>query len=471
MELLNDINLYLPAVIVAVAGLVTMMLAAFDTPRSTIYWTSILFVAVALVRSYMDMFGPQTTAFSDMIAIGGVASYGTFIVLVGTLFTLLLCHDYFLSVGNYDHEVYPMILFGTTGMIVLATANDLVTLFLGIETMSIALYVLAGLIKSNKRSIEAALKYFLLGAFATGFLLYGIALLYGASGATSYSAISQVADKDAIYWFGVALLLCGFFFKLSVVPFHMWAPDVYTGSPTPITGYMATAAKSAAFVALVLVLSEALQSSQAQWSEVIKVLAVLTMILGNIVAMVQSNVKRMLAYSSIAHAGYVLVGIATGTLAGYNAVLFYLFAYTIMNVGAFGVIAYYERTKGVDMTLLDNYAGLGFKNPLMGVLLSIFLFSLVGIPPMIGFIGKYLVFAAAIQSGFIVLAIIGMLASAAGAFYYLRVMVFMYMKESEVDITLERSGNVYALSLTILAVATVVFGIMGDTLMTIIVSF
>jgi NADH-quinone oxidoreductase subunit N len=214
-----------------------------------------------------------------------------------------------------------------------------------------------------------------------------------------------------------------------------------------------------------------LQSSQAQWSEVIKVLAVLTMILGNIVAMVQSNVKRMLAYSSIAHAGYVLVGIATGTLAGYNAVLFYLFAYTIMNVGAFGVIAYYERTKGVDMTLLDNYAGLGFKNPLMGVLLSIFLFSLVGIPPMIGFIGKYLVFAAAIQSGFIVLAIIGMLASAAGAFYYLRVMVFMYMKESEVDITLERSGNVYALSLTILAVATVVFGIMGDTLMTIIASF
>lgn len=471
MELLNDINLYLPAVIVAVAGLVTMMLAAFDTPRKTIYWASILFVAVALVRSYLDMFGQQTTAFSDMIAIGGVASFGTFIVLIGTLFTLLLCHDYFKSVGNYDHEIYPMILFGTTGMIVLATANDLVTLFLGIETMSIALYVLAGLIKSNKRSIEAALKYFLLGAFATGFLLYGIALLYGASGATSYSAIAGVTNKDAIYWFGVALLLSGFFFKLSIVPFHMWAPDVYTGSPTPITGYMATAAKSAAFIGFVLVLSQALQSSQAQWSEVLKILAVLTMIIGNIVAMVQSNVKRMLAYSSIAHAGYVLIGLATGTIAGYNAVLFYLFAYTVMNVGAFGVIAYYERTKGVDMTILDNYSGLGFKNPLMGVLMSVFLFSLVGIPPMVGFIGKYLVFAAAIQSGFIVLAVIGMLASAAGAFYYLRVMVFMYMKESETEFQLEKSGNVYALSLTILAVTTIVFGIIGNSLLTIITSF
>lgn len=471
MELLNDINLFLPGVIVAVAGLLTMMLAAFDTPAKTIYWTSILFVAAALIRSYMDMFGPQVNAFSDLVSIGGIAAYGTFVVLTGTLFTLLLCHDYFKSVGNYDQEVYPMILFATTGMIVMATANDLVTLFLGIETMSICLYVLAGLIKSNKRSIEAALKYFLLGAFATGFLLYGIALLYGASGATSYAAIASVTDKGTIYWFGMALLLCGFFFKLSIVPFHMWAPDVYTGSPTPITGYMATAAKSAAFVAFVLVLSRALQSSFEQWTEVIKVLAVLTMIFGNIVAMVQSNVKRMLAYSSIAHAGYALVGLATGTLAGYNAVLFYLFAYTIMNIGAFGVIAYYERAKGIDLTLLDNYAGLGFKNPLMGVLMSVFLFSLVGVPPMLGFIGKYLVFAAAIQSGFITLSIIGMLASAAGAFYYLRVMVYLYMKQPDSEYTLAASGNTYAMTLTILALITIVFGVMPDTLASVIASF
>ena len=451
--------MYLPGVIIAIAGLVTMMLSAFNTSRKTIYWTSVVLVAVATTFSFSDLFIEPVVLFSGMIQIGGFASAGIFVILLGTLFTLLLSHDHFSAVGDYYSELYPMILFASTGMIVLASSIDLVTVFIGLETMSVCLYVLAGMVKSNKRSIEAALKYFLLGAFSTGFLLYGIALLYGASGSTSLEAIGGVTDKGLIYWGGVSMLLVGYFFKVSVVPFHMWTPDVYTGAPTPVTGYMATAAKSAAFVSLILVLSKAIPSSVIEWSQVLQVMAVLTMVFGNLIAMVQSNVKRMLAYSSIAHAGYALVGLASGTAAGYEAVMFYLFAYTIMNIGAFGVVAYYERYKGMDLTLIDNYAGIGFTKPVMGIMLSVFLFSLVGIPPMVGFAGKYLVFAAAVDAGLISLAVIGMLASAAGAYYYLRVMVYMYMKSNDQSYELKAASPVYTISLLVLAALTVGLGL------------
>jgi NADH-quinone oxidoreductase subunit N len=459
MELLNDIHMYLPGVIIAIAGLVTMMLSAFNTSRKTIYWTSVALVAVASTFSFSDLFIEPVVLFSGMIQIGGFASAGIFVILLGTLFTLLLSHDHFSAVGDYYSELYPMILFASTGMIVLASSIDLVTVFIGLETMSVCLYVLAGMVKSNKRSIEAALKYFLLGAFSTGFLLYGIALLYGASGSTSLEAIGGVTDKGLIYWGGVSMLLVGYFFKVSVVPFHMWTPDVYTGAPTPVTGYMATAAKSAAFVSLILVLSKAIPSSVVEWSQVLQVMAVLTMVFGNLIAIVQSNVKRMLAYSSIAHAGYALVGLASGTAAGYEAVMFYLFAYTIMNIGAFGVVAYYERYKGMDLTIIDNYAGIGFTKPVMGIMLSVFLFSLVGIPPMVGFAGKYLVFAAAVDAGMISLAVIGMLASAAGAYYYLRVMVYMYMKSNGQSYELKAASPVYTISLLVLAALTVGLGL------------
>ncbi len=471
MELLNDINLYLPGVIIAVAGLVTMMLSAFNTPKQTIYWTSVIFVAVATALSFPDVFEAPQYLFSDMIQVGGFASAGILVVLLGTLFTLLLAHDHFTAVGEYHSELYPMVLFASTGMVVLASAVDLVTVFIGLETMSVCLYVLAGMVKSSKRSIEAALKYFLLGAFSTGFLLYGIALLYGASGSTSLDIIGGVTDKGLIYWGGVSLLLVGYFFKVSIVPFHMWTPDVYTGAPTPVTGYMATAAKSAAFVSFILVLSKAIPSSVAEWSEVLQVVAVLTMVLGNLIAMVQTNVKRMLAYSSIAHAGYALVGLSAGTLAGYEAVMFYLFAYTIMNIGAFGVVAYYERYKDMDLTLIDNYAGIGFTKPMMGIMLSVFLFSLVGIPPMVGFAGKYLVFAAAIDAGLVTLAVIGMLASAAGAYYYLRVMVYMYMKPSEQTYSLPTAGTVYVVALLILAGLTLGLGLTPGSLSSLINAF
>ncbi|MEX2395849.1 MAG: NADH-quinone oxidoreductase subunit N, partial [Balneolales bacterium] len=455
----QELLYFLPAIIVAIGGIVVMMADAFSKKAETTYWLSVGFLLVALLVSINDLFRPAGDAFYGFIAHGGMASFGVMLVMLGTFFCVLLCREYLVGIKHHMGEVYSMIMFATVGMVVLASSNNLVTVFLGIETMSISLYVLAGLVKNEKAGIEAALKYFLLGAFSTGFFLYGIALLYGAAGSTSLQAIGQVSDPGLIYWGGVALLLVGFLFKISAVPFHMWTPDVYQGAPTTITAYMSTASKTAAVVSLILVLDRAFPHIHSEWSQVFAVIAVLTMILGNLVAIVQDSVKRMLAYSSIAHVGYILIGLAAGTADAYNGVLYYLLAYTIMNVGAFGVVAYYERQKGLDFTNVTNYAGLGYKQPMLGVLLSIFLFSLAGIPPFAGFIGKYLVFAAAVNEGMIGLVVLGVLASAASVYYYLRVMVYLYMKEETEATSIDQPGAVYKYSLLILAILTVYFGI------------
>lgn len=463
MDYLHSLNAFLPGVITGFAGLIAIVIDSYKDDHDAIYGLTVFSLLAGLALSIMDMFGPVGEAFSGMIAYGGVSAFGNAIVLFGSLFCVLISREYLSAIDHDFGEVYAMMLFATTGMIALAMANNLVMIFLGIETMSICLYVLAGLIKDRKTGAEASLKYFLLGAFSTGFLLYGMALIYGATGSMYLPEIAEAASTSMLFVGGAALLLVGFFFKISAVPFHMWTPDVYQGAPTTITAYMATASKSAAFVALILVMSKMIPANTAEWAEVIEVIAILTMILGNLIALVQDNIKRMLAYSSIAHAGYLLVGLAAGTPEGYSAVLFYLFAYTIMNVGAFGVVAFYERQQGLDFTDVNNYAGLGFKRPLMGVMLSFFLFSLAGIPPFVGFFGKYLVFAAAIDAGFIALAIVGVLASAASVYYYLRPMVYMYFREAHKDVPIVQSGLVFRTSLILLAIMTIYFGVaFGD---------
>jgi NADH-quinone oxidoreductase subunit N len=369
-----------------------------------------------------------------------------------------------------------MILFSIVGMLGLAVSNDLITLFISLETMSICLYVLAGLMRARKTGAEAALKYFLLGAFSTGFFLYGIALIYGATGATNLTEVAAAANGSLLFVAGTGLLVAGIFFKLGAVPFHMWIPDVYQGTPTTLTAFMATAAKSATFVAFILILIRMIPVAEsADWQTLLSTISIITMIVGNLIALAQDNVKRMLAYSSIAHVGYLMVGLAAGTSAGYSGVLYYLFAYTLMNVGAFGVIAYYERNHGLDFTEIDSYAGLGFKMPVMGVMLSVFLFSLAGIPPMVGFAGKYYVFAAAVNAGMIPLAIVGVLASAASVYYYLRVMVFLYFKEAHKEYSLIQPGLVFKSTLVLLAVLTVYYGIEpvlpGSSLMELITSY
>lgn len=463
MDYLYDLNAFLPGIIVGVAGLVAIVIDSYKDDHQGIFSLTIAALVSALAISITDMFGPSGEAFSGMISYGGVAAFGSSVVLFGSLFCMLISREYLQAIEHEFGEVYALVLFATVGMLGLAMSNNLIMVFLGLETMSICLYVLAGIIKERKTGAEAALKYFLLGAFSTGFLLYGMALLYGATGSMDLYTIAQESSADLLFLAGAGFLLTGFFFKISAVPFHMWTPDVYQGTPTTLTAYMATASKSATFVALILILSRMLPSDIGQWSEVISVIAIITMILGNIIALVQDNIKRMLAYSSIAHAGYLMVGLAAGTPEGYSAVLYYLFAYTVMNVGAFGVVAYYERQKGLDFNDINNYAGLGFKQPIMGVMLSVFLFSLAGIPPMIGFIGKYFVFAAAINAGFITLAVIGVLASAASVYYYLRPMVYMYMREPHKDLPLASAGWLFKGSLLVLTVLTIYYGVaFGD---------
>lgn len=471
MESAYELVTILPVIIIGAAGLVVIMLDAFTGNARLAYLATVLFTFAALAASITSLFGPTGESFYNLITYGGTSAFGMALVLGGTLFSVLITRDYLENTGMHIAEVYSMILFASFGMLILVASNNLLILFLGIETMSISLYVLAGFVRNRKKSVEAALKYFLLGAFSTGFLLYGIALLYGASGSTWLADIAAVENKGMIYWAGVALLLVGFFFKISAVPFHMWTPDVYEGAPTTITAYMATASKAAAFVAFILVLSRALPDARAEWSDVIWLFAIFTMVVGNILALVQDNVKRMLAYSSIAHSGYILIGLATGTLAAYSAVLFYLFAYTLMNIGAFGVVAFYEWQKGTVDNDIKSYAGLGYQQPLMGVLMSVFLFSMVGIPPFAGFIGKYRVFAAAIDEGLISLVIVGVLASAASVYYYLRVLVYLYMKENETGMVISRPGRIYTLSLLLLALLTIYFGINPGGLIDLLGSF
>lgn len=469
MDILADISTFLPATIIAVASLVLILVDAYKKNLDFSYWGAVSALATGLLIAFIDISQPVQESFSGMVVTGGVNSFAAVVVLIGALFSTIISKEYLTAIKHNIGEVYALILFATVGMLVLAASNDLLMAFIGLETMSICLYVLAGLVREQKTGIEAALKYFMLGAFSTGFFLYGIALIYGATGSTNLPAIAASTADGPLFWAGVALLFVGFFFKVSAVPFHMWTPDVYQGAPTNITAYMATASKSATFVALILILSRALPDSVGTWSIVLQFIAILTMVVGNLVALAQDNVKRMLAYSSIAHAGYILVGLATGTPEGYNAVMYYLFAYTVMNVGVFGVVAYYERQHGLDFTSVENYAGLGYRHRLMGIVMSVFIFSLVGIPPMVGFIGKYLIVLAALNVGHLAMAIILVLTSAASAYYYLRVIVYLYMRQPKhTTDEFERPGFVYQIALAALAILTVIYGILPGTITSLI---
>ncbi|NBC65542.1 MAG: NADH-quinone oxidoreductase subunit NuoN [Bacteroidetes bacterium] len=460
MDYTHDLMAFLPGIAIAIAGLTAIVLDSFKKSADTVYAVSIVGILAALAAVFPALFNDPGIAFSGMISYGGVTAFGSTIILVGTLFCVIISKEYLQDLNLHDGSVYAMVLFATVGMLALASSNDLISFFLGLETMSICLYVIAGLVNNEKVGAEAALKYFLLGAFATGFLLYGIALIYGATASTNFDEIAAAAEPSLLLFAGSGLLLVGIFFKLGAVPFHMWTPDVYQGTPTTLTAFMATAAKSATFVAFILIITRMLPGTDTgDWTGVIQVVSILTMIIGNLIALVQDNVKRMLAYSSIAHAGYLLVGLAAGTAAGYSGVLYYLFAYTLMNVGAFGVIAYYERNYGLDFTNIESYAGLGFRKPVMGVMLSVFLFSLAGIPPFVGFVGKYYVFAAAVNAGLVPLAIIGVLASAASVYYYLRVMVYLYFKEAHKEYNMKAPGVVFTSTIAVLALLTVYYGV------------
>lgn len=429
-----------PESILVACGLVVLMVQAFAGKRlrESYAYLSLLGVVVAgyLVLSRPGAFEAKVVeyAFSDLWVVDNFARFFKFIFLLGTGLTLLISIKYLDNEAMQHGEYYALMLFCTVGMMVMASAAELITIFLGVELMSISLYALAGYTRTRMLSNEAAIKYFILGAFASGFLVYGIALIYGTTGTTQIGQIAktvaQAGPGAGVLVMGMALLIIGFGFKTASVPFHMWAPDVYEGAPAPVTGFMSAGPKAAAFAAFVRIFMEALPALQTDWIMILWAMAALTMTVGNVIALVQENVKRMLAYSSIAHAGYVLVAfIAAGEL-GLTSILYYLLVYTFMNIGAFAVITMLAGTGESRVNVMD-YRGVGYKHPVAALAMSLFLFSLAGIPPTGGFMGKFYIFSAAVKQGFIWLAIIGVLNSVVSVYYYLRLTVAMYMQAPE----------------------------------------
>jgi NADH-quinone oxidoreductase subunit N len=424
-----------PAAILAVTGFVLMLLDLLPPRgrREHMAFVGLAGVVIALVSAIL-LWGSDITGFQGMAVLDNLTLFATLVIGYATGLVLLESIDYLKRRGMESGEFYILVLFAATGMVIMAGANDLIVVFLGLETMSLALYVLAGFFRTEIQAGEASMKYFLLGAFASGFFLYGIALIYGATASTNLdkigAAVKAGAGRDPLLLIGFALLLVGFGFKISAVPFHMWTADVYEGAPTSVTAFIATGSKAAAFAALLRLLLESLRPLQGEWTWLFWVLAVLSMTLGNVVAIAQQNLKRMLAYSSIAHVGYMLVGMVAGGGLGGASVLFYLLVYTFTTAGAFGVILLLERS-GEEAVGTGDTAGLATRHPLAALALALFLLSLVGIPPTAGFVGKFYLFGAAVRSGYVWLAVIGVLNSAAAAYYYLRIIVNMYMREPE----------------------------------------
>ena len=425
----------LPLVILVLGGMAIMLLEPFTAVEKKYRMCHIAVLTTALAAYSLGRQGTATygAVFNGMFMADGFTFFFQWLFLLITGTSSLMSLKFNQREAMNRGEYYALLLFACSGMSLMAASADLVLTFLGLEILSVATYVLAGFKRNDDRSNEASLKYFLLGSFASAFLLYGIALTYGAAGSTKYQVIRALAGLEGtnqmILMVGLGLLLVGFGFKVAAVPFHAWAPDVYEGAPTPVTAFMTVGPKAAGFAALVRILAEALPAMQPSWSMLLWVASILTMTVGNLVAVLQTNVKRMLAYSSIAHAGYILVGLVAHNRAGYSAVLFYLVIYTVMNLGAFCIVLSLSR-KGDLHVSLEDYSGLARKAPLAAAALSIFLVSLAGIPLTGGFMGKFYLFSAAVQQGYIGLAIIGVLNSVLSVFYYFRLMVVMYMKEA-----------------------------------------
>jgi len=406
--------------------------------------------------------GTEARAFRDMILLDTYALYFDLVICYAAALIVMFSMDYLGRTGSESGEYYSLLLFATAGMMLMASAGDLIVVFLALELMSLSLYVLAGLFKQRLTSGEASMKYFLLGAFASSFLLYGIALIYGATGSTNLDRIAAAAatrNAEPMVLIGLAMMLVGFGFKISSVPFHMWAPDVYEGAPTSVTAFIATGSKAAAFAAMIRVLVVALRGAQPDWSALLWALAALTMTVGNVVALAQSNLKRLLAYSSIAHVGYMLMGLVAGGGPGPGAVLFYLLAYTFTTVGAFGAIALCARA-GEEAVEVSDYAGLARRHPVLAATLALFFLSLVGIPPLAGFVAKFYLFGAAVRAGYIWLTVIAVLNSAVAAYYYLRVIVYMYMREPDGDPVAVAPSLAGGLALTLAIAGIVILGLM-----------
>jgi NADH-quinone oxidoreductase subunit N len=461
-----DLRPLVPAIIVAATGLVVLLAQAFapkdEAPPSAPLSLGGLLAALAAVWLLAGGTGRGATL-ADAVAADEYSLFLQALLLGVAAIAVLLSPSYLRANGLDRGEYYALMLFSVVGMLGLVSSLELVSMFVALEIMSVALYALAGMHRRRMESQEAALKYFVTGAFSSAFFLYGIALLYGVGGTTSLArlrwALSALpADSVPLAVLGAGMLLVGFGFKVASVPFHMWAPDVYEGAPTPVTALMSAGVKAAAFGALLRVFASALPSLAAEWQPLVAAVATVTMIVGNLAALAQGNLKRMLAYSSIAHAGYVLTAlVAVPGLAG-EAVLFYLVAYGAVNLGAFGTIAALSRDGREPLSLRD-VAGMAERRPALAGALTVFLVSLTGIPVTAGFVGKFYLFNAAVTAGWVGLALVGVVMSVLSAYYYLRVVVAMYMREPEGEDTWAPVSPAASVALGVSAGLTLVLGV------------
>ncbi len=474
--MLNNIQEFynmLPLIILGAGILVSLLVEMYSSKGEKIIpWVTIIVLISAAFYSLLTV-GDVSIVMQNMLATGGNVNVFYFIFTFGAAIVSLLSIDYLKKYGAYFGEFYILLQTSVLGMMFMAGAKDLFMIFLGLEVMSISFYALAGLNRKKINANEASLKYFLLGAFATGFTVYGIALIYGSAHTTSIDILTaefSSLSHNLLFVIGALLFLIGFSFKIAAFPFHMWVPDVYQGSATTVTGLFSTGGKAAAFSAIIVTLSAVFSGSVNNIFEpYLAVIAVLSMLYGSIVAIAQDDIKRMLAYSSISHAGYILIGLAAGNHAGIAGIIFYLTAYSFMNLGAFGIIALIEGKDETNLSI-NSYAGLGTRKPLLAALLSIFMFSLAGIPPFAGFFGKYYVFIAAIKADLTWLAIVGVFSSVISVYFYLRIVVLMYFKESESELILSKS-NTGLLAVIISVLLVIALGIAPGSLINLISSF
>ncbi len=474
---LKDLYYSIPLIIIAAGILLELVIEMFVSNAKKIL--PILTFFILLIAGYYSLFTINQKIgidgingiFNGMMNIGGRAHLFYFLFNFGGALLVLISLNYIRKIEIDLGEYYILLLSSILGMMFIAGARSLVMIFIGLEQMSICFYILAGFRRKNMLSNEASLKYFLLGSFATGFLVYGLALIFGSVGSLMlfdlYSNALQLA-KNPLFLIGILLFLVGFTFKIAAFPFHLWAPDVYEGAPTSVSAFMATLGKAAAFSALLLIMPGVTSiGANNVFLQILGVISVLSMMYGSIVAIVQSDFKRMLAYSSIAHAGYMIIGLASGNVNGTSGIIFYLTAYTFMNIGAFGIIALLENSEG-SFLKIENYRGLASRSPMLAGLMAVFLFALSGLPPFAGFFGKYYIFYAAIQSNQVWLALFGVLSSVISVYFYLRVIVLMYFSEPADDAPIGELSQSGLMAIGAALVLVIALGVMPGSLIELI---
>lgn len=463
-----------PELLLTIVGTLIMVLEGLlreGKPRHSLNTLALLSLGAALGLSIAAYTPEAVPSFQNMLLVDGFGTFFRSLVIVVALLAVLCSGSYLRREHAEGGEYYALILFSVVGQCIMVTANELIMTFIGLEISSIATYILAGYLRDDKRNNESAVKYFLLGSFATAFLLYGVAWIYGLTGTTNLMEIrdllatNRLGTPMPLVGAAAALMFVGFAFKVSVAPFQVWAPDVYQGAPAPVSAFMSAGPKAAAFAIFVRTFYTAFGTISDRWEPLVWICALLTMLIGNFAALRQNNIKRMLAYSSIAHAGYVMVAITAHSNIGVQAVMFYLAAYAFMNVGAFAVVTHFSR-QGERYLSIDDFSGLSMRQPGTAALLSLFMLSLIGVPLTGGFFGKFYVFQAALSSNLVGLTILGLLNSAVAAYYYLRVIAVMYMREPvEATITAPPLSAGVRAAAWISALATLILGIFPGLLL------